>query len=200
MPTVTDQTLAVCSIRPGPWPPSPGTCVWCGLALEGRQRRWCGPTCDRAFTTNHNFQAARAAAIERDGCRCTSCGLDPEGVHSRYYDFWKLLDFLTGRPPRIIRPWDRQREEHAAWRAEHETLHAPWLAAQRIGDAWLWRQHLEVDHITPILGRHGTFGCHHHLEGLRTLCYECHLQETNRQFGRTSRRPAPQTDLFAGAP
>lgn len=33
---------------------------------------------------------------------------------------------------------------------------------------------VEVDHIEPILGRHGEFGCHHHLEGLQTLHVVCH--------------------------
>lgn len=43
---------------------------------------------------------------------------------------------------------------------------------------------LEVNHIEPILGRHGQNGCHHHLEGIETLCHACHVTETNRQFGR----------------
>lgn len=44
---------------------------------------------------------------------------------------------------------------------------------------------LEVNHKVPILGRHGQFGCHHHLDGLETLCHACHVAETARQFGRT---------------
>src|ERR1017187_652099 len=43
---------------------------------------------------------------------------------------------------------------------------------------------LEVDHITPVMGKHSLNGCWHHLDGLRTLCHECHLDETNRQFKR----------------
>lgn len=39
----------------------------------------------------------------------------------------------------------------------------------------------EVNHITPIKGKHGTWGCHHHLEGLEVLCRPCHLAETKRQ-------------------
>lgn len=39
----------------------------------------------------------------------------------------------------------------------------------------------EVNHKTPILGRHGEGGCHHHVSGLETLCHRCHVAETNRQ-------------------
>jgi hypothetical protein len=35
----------------------------------------------------------------------------------------------------------------------------------------------EVHHKTPILGRHGESGCHHHLDGLETLCGDCHHDE-----------------------
>jgi hypothetical protein len=34
---------------------------------------------------------------------------------------------------------------------------------------------LQVHHKTPVLGRHGIFGCHHHLDGLETLCLHHHL-------------------------
>lgn len=34
---------------------------------------------------------------------------------------------------------------------------------------------IEVHHLTPILGRHGEIGCHHHLDGLRTLCGYHHV-------------------------
>jgi hypothetical protein len=51
---------------------------------------------------------------------------------------------------------------------------------------------LQVNHMTPVLGRHNVPGCHHHLAGLETLCSgkgSCHQAETNRQrrsgaFGR----------------
>lgn len=34
---------------------------------------------------------------------------------------------------------------------------------------------LEVHHRVPVLGRHDKSGCHHHLDGLVTLCAPCHL-------------------------
>jgi hypothetical protein len=49
---------------------------------------------------------------------------------------------------------------------------------------------LEVNHKVPILGRHGQSGCHHHLDGVETLCRRCHLVETARQFGHRIAKPA----------
>jgi 5-methylcytosine-specific restriction endonuclease McrA len=40
---------------------------------------------------------------------------------------------------------------------------------------------LEVNHKTPVLGKHGKNGCWHHLDGLETLCRDCHLKETADQ-------------------
>lgn len=40
---------------------------------------------------------------------------------------------------------------------------------------------LEVNHITPILGRHAVSGCHHHLDGIETLCHDCHVATTAEQ-------------------
>ena len=34
---------------------------------------------------------------------------------------------------------------------------------------------LQVHHKTPVNGKHGMSGCHHHLDGLLTLCKPCHL-------------------------
>lgn len=36
------------------------------------------------------------------------------------------------------------------------------------------RRLLQVHHKTPVLGRHGETGCHHHIDGLETLCLRCH--------------------------
>jgi hypothetical protein len=35
---------------------------------------------------------------------------------------------------------------------------------------------LQVHHKTPVLGQHGVFGCHHHLDGLETVCLHHHLE------------------------
>lgn len=169
--TVTDDTLAVCELRPGPWPPAERSCVWCGTALAGRRRRWCSDECERTFTREHNWQAARAAALERDGRRCTKCDLDPEALElelEAVLVFAQVVDMLTGRDS-YPRRWARRRS---------------------VG-TWRRTVRLEVNHRTPILGRHGEFGCHHHVAGLETLCHDCHLDVTAEQFGHRRAMPAP---------
>ena len=42
-------------------------------------------------------------------------------------------------------------------------------------------RHPEVNHKDPILGKHGSWGCHHHQDGLEVLCRPCHLEVTARQ-------------------
>jgi hypothetical protein len=46
-------------------------------------------------------------------------------------------------------------------------------------DEW-WT--FEVNHRTPIMGRHAETGCHHHLDGLETLCHGDHVTTTTEQF------------------
>jgi 5-methylcytosine-specific restriction endonuclease McrA len=50
---------------------------------------------------------------------------------------------------------------------------------------------LEVNHVTPRVGGGYGWGCHHHLDGLETLCVPCHRVETNKQAAqRRARRSA----------
>lgn len=49
---------------------------------------------------------------------------------------------------------------------------------------------VDVDHITPCLGKHGTWGCHHHAENLRVLCVPCHKEVTKAQHAAGELRPA----------
>ena len=41
---------------------------------------------------------------------------------------------------------------------------------------------LEVNHIEPRKGAGYGPGCHHHLDGLETLCHACHLEVTAAQL------------------
>ena len=40
---------------------------------------------------------------------------------------------------------------------------------------------IDVDHIEPCIGQHGTWGCHHHQDNLRLLCKPCHKAVTKEQ-------------------
>jgi hypothetical protein len=139
-------------------PNGPGTCDWDGTPLTGRQRRWCSAACATAAFDNHSWTYAREAALRRDRHTCQRCGYQ--------------------RPPQ------------PNWRdfadADQSALTAHGGADAAYWDAYnTWRRNLralEVNHKTPILGLHGHSGCHHHLDGLETLCDRpCHLEETNRQ-------------------
>jgi 5-methylcytosine-specific restriction endonuclease McrA len=180
MTTATDRVLEVCELRPGPWPAAPRTCVWCAAPLEGRRRRWCSDECERTFTREHNWQAARSAAIHRDGGACVTCGVRPDELAAtlrRVELLEELVDAIHGR-----NTWERRR---ARWTAAR-----PWRDELRV------ELRLEVNHRTPILGRHAEFGCHHHVDGLETLCHRCHVAETARQFGHRTAQPAAQPSLF----
>lgn len=49
---------------------------------------------------------------------------------------------------------------------------------------------LEVNHITPCLGAHGTASCAHHIDGLEILCHDCHVKVTRiqRESGQLSKK------------
>ncbi len=64
-----------------PYSAAPGVCDRCGTVLKGRQRRWCGPRCEREYVQEHDWNMARYAARQRDGDKCTTCG-----VESRHWD------------------------------------------------------------------------------------------------------------------
>ena len=53
------------------------------------------------------------------------------------------------------------------------------------------REHLEVNHIVPVVGAGYALSCHHHLDNLELLCRACHVQVTNRQ--REERKGLPDT-------
>lgn len=154
-----EDRLWRCPRAAGPFPPDARRCGWCGAELPKRRVRWCSRECVDEWQANHDWSSARAAALERDGHRCTVCESD-------------------GLAP--VEPWgwfvlalSRSKRWAPTYREAHELL----IAEHR-------KHRLEVDHVVPILGRHGQPGCHHHLDGLRTLCHGCHLTVTAEQFAR----------------
>lgn len=123
--------------------------------------------------------------------RCVGCGKQLEG-RSRVWcwgncqDLWQVnhvwqmaspyaqQDPLRRRPGRLIQ---------GRWRAVCARCGSR-------GNSRIWASPLETNHKEPILGRHAEVGCHHHQEGLEVLCHGCHVDETNRQFGRGKYRVA----------
>ncbi|HEX9995161.1 MAG TPA: hypothetical protein VGB14_19715 [Acidimicrobiales bacterium] len=150
---------------------APEGCDWCGAKLTGRARRWCSTACSTAYWENHGWNEAREAAKRRDGNRCVRCGHDPHEERQRREEFAHLLCLVCGP----VSTWAPSAQE------------AYWM--------FLRVPSLEVNHINPVLGRHAVVGCHHHLDGLETLCHRCHVEETARQFGHR-RASAPEPSLF----
>lgn len=142
------------------------TCHYCGGPLKGRQQRWCSEACTWAVLNNHHWGYARPAALKRDNHTCQDCGIHRDELPRTlrkppYYDDqlthserWAFESHLI---PRQIRP------------EGHPRIH--------VWEVKIVRS-LEVDHIVPVLGKHATPGCHHHLDGLRTLCSDCHAKRT----------------------
>lgn len=143
-----------------------------------------GTASDRA---NHHWPTARAAALRRDGYRCTVCGTDgsPDWLP------WARLLLAILRPPApaSFKVWrDRQwpdvwesadaalRESlRRAYDAHRARLALPHETVAREAAEAAQRYRLEVHHVRPVGGRHSIDGCHHHLSGLRTLCHQCHV-------------------------
>ena len=146
-----------------------GRCNWCGVELTGRQVRWCSPDHRDIFAIHHYWTDARAAALKRDARTCQRCGRSEQPE-----DLWAWRRFLES-----IRPRPHLRDV-PDWR-EWTTVTADWQAADDILRAEERARSMEVNHKVPILGRHAEAGCHHHLDGLETLCHRCHVEVTATQ-------------------
>ena len=82
--------------------------------------------------------------------------------------------------PKGRRMWCRDRCAAAFWknhwwsRARRAAKRRDKYACVRCGGG----RPIEVNHIVPCLGAHGTLSCAHHLENLETLCVPCHRVHT----------------------
>lgn len=102
---------------------------------------------------------------------CSASGWKGDPKHCRWCDAE-----LTGRRKR----WCS--DECSNWFGRnHFWTWARNAAARRDKYLCCWRdgcgkRYAEVHHLTPILGRHALGGCHHHIDGLVSLCHEHHLR------------------------
>lgn len=177
--------LAACPLAAGPFPPEARRCDWCGSGLEGRRRRWCSDGCGQAYSRNHAWTSARAAAIARDRV-CVRCGSDGRAPSETWCCVLEVL-CPPPAPPRLV-DWCRSHgwfpdhvEARDAWRAEARRLERPWQLAHAVLAKDRARHWLEVNHRVPCLGAHSENSCAHHLDGLEVLCHRCHVGETARQ-------------------
>lgn len=57
-----------------PYDDQPGRCNRCGVELTGRRTRWCTAACEQEWRSQHDWNAAKAAAKRRDNHRCVRPG------------------------------------------------------------------------------------------------------------------------------
>lgn len=154
----------------------PETCRRCAKPLprrkDGKPREnavWCSRECSDEFWRQHNWQAARNAAVKRDGGMCVRRDQheDPEAVKAEMAD---RVEEARDEPDL----WGRDRDEWNRRRRERDALDREYL--ERIGAL-----NLEVNHIEPRNGRGYAWGCHNHVDGLETMCRPHHVEETTRQ-------------------
>ena len=143
----------VCSLTR--WNGDIGRCRWCDDEARPGSA-WCGTLCEDGYRANHWWDLARAAALARDAHRCVICGAGPERATVAKL----LLRALIPMGPV---------EAALLWRSE------TWSALKRSCS-------LEVNHRSPRVGRGYQSGCHHHLDGLDSLCHRCHVAVTNAQI------------------
>jgi len=136
------------------WSGDPARCRWCDEPARA-DGCWCGHVCEDEYRRNHWWDQARDAALVRDGDRCVRCGLGAETLTVAKM----LLRALIPFGPAVAA---------GLWRSpEWELLRQTCL--------------LEVNHIVPRRGGGYGAGCHHHLDGLETLCRRCHAMVTAHQ-------------------
>lgn len=198
MTSRTEQLVIECPLYS--WS-GPGHCYVCDKDLGEPRRRWCGDACKASFSNDHNWNSARMAVLRRDGgcVRCEHKGGIPDDVRAwerflrivcgqRFvrvaYRDWHRTLIETEGPSRGGDWKKRDRELRKRCEAETGLPLARWHEFERLMGSIYHDFTLEVNHITPILGRHGEFGCLHHRDGLETLCGRCHKDETRQQRAR----------------
>lgn len=136
------------------WRGAAERCRWCDRpAAPGFA--WCGNRCEDEYRANHWWDHARRAALARDANRCVSCGIGPDTL------------VLVRSVARVV-------------------LHLGPVGAARLWATDEWRAVelaclVEVNHVEPRVGAGYGSGCHHHLDGLETLCHGCHAAVTTAQ-------------------
>ena len=97
---------------------------------------------------------------------CGWCGKSLRGKQKRW------CSRQCARTYRINHRWTDARQAKRLAAAWYECNHCGYLYQQ---------EHIQVNHIEPIHGKHGVWGCHHHADNLEVLCLDCHAKETTRQ-------------------
>jgi hypothetical protein len=148
------------------WSGAGDRCRWCdghfGLAgpLPGAANHvgredpggWCSVGCADAHHRNHWWDLARLTALARDDARCIECGRGPASVSEGKFLLRALISMSA-------------------------------VEAARLWSSGAWQRfaldcQVEVHHVVPRAGAGYGSGCHHHVDGLVTLCHRHHAEIT----------------------
>lgn len=133
------------------WSGRSDRCRWCDEPAAAGFA-WCSNPCEDGYRRNHWWDVARHAALARDDRRCVRCRLGPDTLLEAR---WLLRALVPMGPVAAAHLW-----QSAEWAA--------------LGQACA----VEVHHRVPLLGAGYGAGCHHHLDGLETLCHRHHVAVT----------------------
>lgn len=156
--------------------------MMCGKALRGRQRRWCGDKkCFQLYALRKGDSAAlRAYVWERDGGKCSRCGLDIKTLlELRGILLWPDGHFPYNEKMASMMPRRRWNVLICDGWSEKEWRNL----LRRIGVKFGYLGHLwEADHIVPL-----SEGGEHHEANMRILCLKCHKDSTRKLLKRLAR-------------
>lgn len=162
-------------------------CDLCGTDLPRTKaggiapgRRWCSRKCSDTYWGSHQWNVARDMALKRDDYRCVKCGSD--GGTTFKCSMW-----------RCQKPWPCDKA------GQEETIRGYGRPIKRTHTRAVVVGKLEVNHIEPRKGAGYNNGCHHHADGLETLCKPCHVEVTKEQL-RQWRPPKPRPEPLPKRP
>ncbi|QBP29732.1 HNH endonuclease [Mycobacterium phage Typha] len=127
---------------------------------------------------------------------CNRCGVALTGRRTQWCSKQCELVFRENHDWNLARRAARRRDGQRCVRCGSDGIPRVFVAGQQVEvrfDTSAWSRHhplLEVNHKTPREGRGYAWGCHHHLEGLETLCRPHHQVETRKQAAQRRARQA----------
>lgn len=166
-------------------------CRWCKEEVPKGRRTFCGkPECTHEFNIRRSGAYARRCVWKRDKGVCAICKKDTEQLQ-------RIIDKLRNR---VHSYYWRKSPMADAWRARAitrgEKLHKAFPAlvspARWAGSgAYYCDSGWQADHIVPVAEGGGECG----LDGYRTLCTGCHLEETRKLHKRLKEKRKQQLAL-----
>lgn len=136
-------------------------CRWCKTPLTGRRKSICSDKCQTEIEIRCNPSFARLLVYRRDKGICNTCNLDTEKLRKimRKLEFKLCEKFIS-----------KERKTLLKHRINKILVKYNWFKLNK--HAW------EMDHIVPVRDAKEVCG----LEGLQTLCLECHKEKTSRML------------------